>query len=90
MILTNQAPIDTAPASAPIDIPLRPLVDDQGIVLQHTPPSPTPLLTLLFGNHVETPASWPPSDNMNIEMHTPLRTLGAPGSTPWTPMTTLS
>jgi hypothetical protein len=55
MILTNQSSIDTAPVSAPIDIPLRPLVDDQGMVLPCTPPSPTLLTTLLFGNCVETP-----------------------------------
>jgi hypothetical protein len=45
---------------------------------------------LLFGNRVETPASWPPSDDMNIETHTPPRTLGAAGNTPWAPVATLS
>jgi hypothetical protein len=90
MILTNTSSIDAAPSSAPIDIPLRPLVDDQGMVLPRTPPSPASPPVLLFNNRVETPASWPPSDDMNIETHTPPRTIGAPGSTPWAPITTLS
>jgi hypothetical protein len=90
MIFTNPSNIDIIPRSAPIDIPIRPLVDDHGLVLPRTPPSPTPPTTLLFGNRVETPASWPPSDDMNIETHTPPRTLGTPGSTPWAPVATLS
>jgi hypothetical protein len=90
MILTNTSSIDTAPSSAPIDIPLRPLIDDQGMVLPRTPPSPASPPVLLFNSRVETPASWPPSDDMNIETHTPPRTFGAPGSTPWAPVTTLS
>jgi hypothetical protein len=64
MLISSRAP-------PPIDIPIRPLVDDHGMVLPRTPPSPTPPTTLLFGNRVETPASWPPSDDMNIETHTP-------------------
>jgi hypothetical protein len=90
MILTNTSSIDAAPASAPIDIPMRPLVDDQGLVLPRTPPSPASPPVLLFNNRVETPASWPPSDDMNIETHTPPRTMGAPGSTPWALVATLS
>jgi hypothetical protein len=87
MILTNQSSINTAPASAPIDILLRPLVDDQGMVLPHTPPSPVSPPVLLFNKRVKTPASWPPSDDMNIQTHTPPRMLGAPSSTPWAPVT---
>jgi hypothetical protein len=90
MILTNQSFIDAAPVSAPIDIPLRPLVDDHGMVIPRMPPSPPSPPVLLFTNRVETPASWPPSDDMNIETHTPPRMLGTPGSTPWAPVTTLS
>jgi hypothetical protein len=90
MILTNPSSINTAPATAPIDIPLRPLVDDHSMVLLHTPPSPASPPTLVFNNCVETPVSWPPSDDMNIEMHTPPRTLGAPSSTSWAPITTIS
>jgi hypothetical protein len=71
MIFTNPSNIDIIPRSTPINIPVRPLVDDQGMVLPRTPPSPTPPTTLLFGNRVETPASWPPSDDMNIETRTP-------------------
>jgi hypothetical protein len=90
MIFTNPINVDVVPHSAPVDIPIRPLVDEHGMVLPRTPPSPTPPTLLIFGNRVETPASWPPSDNMNIETCTPPRTLGAPGSTPWAPITTLS
>jgi hypothetical protein len=90
MIFTNPSNTDIIPRSAPIDIPSRPLVDDHGMVIPRTPPSPTPPTPLLFGNRVETPASWPPSDNMNIETHTPPRTLGAAGSTPWAPVAELS
>jgi hypothetical protein len=60
------------------------------MVLPRTPPSPTPPTPLLFDNRVETPASWPPSDDMNIETHTPPRTLGAARSMPWAPVTALS
>jgi hypothetical protein len=56
------------------------------MVLPRTPPSPTPPTTLLFNNRVETPASWPPSDDMNIETHTPPRMLEARGSTPGHPL----
>jgi hypothetical protein len=46
----------------------------------HTPPSPdTADAIALYGNRVETPASWPPSDDMNIETHTPPRTLEPSG-----------
>jgi hypothetical protein len=90
MIFTNPSNIDIIPRSAPIDIPVRPLVDDHGMVLPHTPPSPTLPATLLFGNRVETPASWPLSDDMNIETHTPPRMSTAAGSDPWTPVPTLS
>jgi hypothetical protein len=90
MIFTNPSNIDIIPRSAPIDIPIRPLVDDHGVVLPRTPPSPMPPTTLLFGNRVETPASWPPSDDMNIETHTPPRTLEAAGSNPWAPVAVLS
>jgi hypothetical protein len=90
MILPNQTSIHNTPASAPIDIPLIPLVDDHGMVLLHTPPSPMLLTPLIFGDQVETPVSWPPSDDMNIETHTPPRLLGASGSTPWLPIITLS
>jgi hypothetical protein len=90
MIFTNPANIDPIPRSAPIDIPIRPLVDDHGIGLPRTPPSPTPPTPLLFGNRVETPASWPPSDDMNIETHTPPRTLEAAKDTSLGPCCTLS
>jgi hypothetical protein len=69
MLFTNPTNTDIIPRSAPIDIPVRPLVDGQG---------------------VETPASWLLSDDMNIETHMPPRTLGAAGSTPWAPISTLS
>jgi hypothetical protein len=49
----------------------RPLVDNQGVVIPRLTPSPTPPTTLTFTQRVETPASWPPSDNMGIETHTP-------------------
>jgi hypothetical protein len=90
MIFTNPLNVDIIPRSAPIDIPIRPLVDDQGMVLPHTPPSPTSPNTLTFGNRVETPASWPPSDDMNLETHTPPRVPGAADHTPWTPIATIS
>jgi hypothetical protein len=90
MIFTNPSNVDVIPHSAPIDIPVQPLVDDHGMVLLHTPPSPKPPTPLLFSNRVETPASWPPSDNMNIETHTPPRTLAATRNSPWAPITTLS
>jgi hypothetical protein len=90
MIFTNPSNIDIIPRSTPIDIPVRPLVDDHGMVLPRTPPSPTPPTTLLFNNRVETPASWPPSDDMNIETHTPPRTLETGGGTPWAPVDALS
>jgi hypothetical protein len=90
MIFTNPSNIDIIPRSAPIDILVRPLVDDHSMVLPHTPPSPPPLTTLLFDNRVETPESWPLSDDMNIKTRTPPRALGAPGSTPWAPTTTLN
>jgi hypothetical protein len=50
MILPTQTSVHDTPASAPIDIPIRPLVDDHGMVLPHTPPSPTPPVLLMFGN----------------------------------------
>jgi hypothetical protein len=90
MIFTNPLNIDIVPRSAPIDIPVQPLVDDQSMVIPQTPPSPTPPTSLLFINRVETPASWPPSDNMNIETRTPPRMLVDAGSTPWAPRTVLS
>jgi hypothetical protein len=90
MIFTNPSNVDIIPRSAPIDIPVRPLVDDHGMVLPRTPPSPMPPTPLLFGNRVETPASWPPSDDMNIETHTPPRTLEAAETTPWDPIPTIS
>jgi hypothetical protein len=83
MIFTNPSNTDIIPRSAPINIPIRPLVDDHGMVIPRTPPSPTPPTPLLFGNRVETPASWPPSDDMNIETRMPPRVLGDAGSTPW-------
>jgi hypothetical protein len=90
MIFTNPTNNDIIPRSSPIDIPIRPLTDDHGRVLPRTPPSPMPPMPLIFGNRVETPASWPPSDDMNIETHTPPRTLEARGSTPWAPIDTIS
>jgi hypothetical protein len=89
MIFTNPSNIDIIPRSSPINIPVRPLVDDHGMVLPRTPPSPTPPTPLLFGNRVETPASWPPSDDMNIETHTPSRAPG-PVSDHWAPVTVMS
>jgi hypothetical protein len=90
MIFTNPSNIDIIPRSAPIDIPVRPLIDDHGMVLPCTPPSPMLPTMLPFGNRVETPASWPLSDDMNIETHTPPRTFGTTGHTPWEPISTLS
>jgi hypothetical protein len=90
MIFTNPSNVDIIPRSAPIDIPARPLVDDQGRVIPRTPPSPTPPPVLSFGNRVETPASWPPSDDMNIETRTPPRTMALTTSDPWTPMPVMS
>jgi hypothetical protein len=90
MIFTNPSNVDIIPHSAPIDIPVKPLINNHGMVLPHTPPSPTLPTTLLFGNRVETPASWPPSDDMNIETCMPPRMLGAKGSTPWAPIAAVS
>jgi hypothetical protein len=90
MIFTNPSNIDMIPHSILIDIPVRPLVDDHGVVLPHTPPSPAPPPTLLFRNRVETLVSWPPSDNMNIETCTPPRVLETMGSSPWAAIPTLS
>jgi hypothetical protein len=90
MIFTNPSNIDVIPRSNPIDIPVRSLVDDHGMVLPRTPPSPPPPTTLLFDNRVETPESWPLSDDLDIETRMPPRALGAPGGTPWAPVTTLS
>jgi hypothetical protein len=73
--------------------PLCPLVDEFGKVLPRTPPSPTPPPTLLFSSRVETPASWPPSDNMGIETHTPIYVPSCsppPGAVPWAPIAVLS
>jgi hypothetical protein len=65
--------------TTPITTVLHPLVDEFGKVLPHTPPSPTPPPpTLLFSSRVETPASWPPSDDMGIETHTPSMSPVAP------------
>jgi hypothetical protein len=89
MIFTNPSNTDIIPRLAPINIPIRPLVDDHGIVLPRTPPSPTPPTPLIFGSRVETPASWPPSDDMNIETHTPPRT-AEPTEDHWVPVTVLS
>jgi fibronectin-binding protein A len=60
------------------------------MVLPRTPPSPTPPPTLLFNSRVETPASWPPSDDMGIETHTPIYVPSrspSPGTTSWAPIT---
>jgi hypothetical protein len=73
--------------------PLCPLVDKFGKVLPHTPPSPTPPPTLLFSSRVETPVSWPPSDNMGIETHTPIYVPShspSPGAVPWAPIAVIS
>jgi hypothetical protein len=73
-----------------ITVTTRPLIDQFGIVLPHTPPSPTPPPTLLFNSRVETPASWPPSDDMGIETHTPIYVPSrspSPGTTSWAPIT---
>jgi hypothetical protein len=44
-----------------------------------------------LGTRVETPESWPPSDDMNIETCIlPLGTREHTGSTPWVPIATLS
>jgi hypothetical protein len=67
-----------------------PLIDQFGMVLPRTPPSPTPPPTLLFNSRVETPASWPPSDDMGIETHTPIYVPSrspSPGTTSWAPIT---
>jgi hypothetical protein len=42
MIFTNPSNSDIIPRSSPIDIPVRPLTDDHGMVLPHTPPSHMP------------------------------------------------
>jgi hypothetical protein len=68
----------------------RPLIDQFGMVLPRTPPSPTPPPTMLFNSRVETPASWPPSDDMGIETHTPIYVPScspSPGTTSWAPIT---
>jgi hypothetical protein len=70
-------------------ITTRPLIDQFGMVLPHTPPSPTLPPTLLFNSRVETPASWPPSDDMGIETHTPIYVPSrspSPGTTSWAPI----
>jgi hypothetical protein len=70
-------------------VPPCPLVDEFGKVLPRTPPSPTPPPTLLFSSRVETPASWPPSDDMGIETHTPIYVPShspSPGAVPWAPI----
>jgi hypothetical protein len=76
--------------TTPITTVLHPLVDEFGKVLPHTPPSPTPPPpTLLFSSRVETPASWPPSDDMGIETHTPIYVPScspSPGAVPWAPI----
>jgi hypothetical protein len=67
--------------------------DEFGKVLPRTPPSPTPPPTLLFSSRVETPASWPPSDDMGIETHTPVfipSRSPSPGTVPWAPIAVLS
>jgi hypothetical protein len=82
----------SSPATTTI-VPLRPLVDEFGKVLPRTPPSPTPPPTLLFSSRVETPASWPPSDDMGIETHTPVFVPSrspSPGTVPWAPIAVLS
>jgi hypothetical protein len=68
----------------------HPLIDQFGMVLPRTPPSLTPPPTLLFNSRVETPASWPPSDNIGIETHTPIYVPSrspSPGTTSWAPIT---
>jgi hypothetical protein len=73
--------------------PLCPLVDKFGKVLPRTTPSPTPPPTLLFSSRIETPASWPPSDDMGIETHTPIYVPSrspSPGTVPWAPIAVLS
>jgi hypothetical protein len=90
MIFTNPSNIDIIPCSSPIDIPVRALVDDHGMVLPCTPPSPMPPTPLIFGNRVETPVSWPPSDDMNIETHMPPRNRGPTDGDCWTPIAVIS
>jgi hypothetical protein len=86
--LANEYPASVPPSSL-ATITLSPLVDQFGMVIPRTPPSPTPPPTLLFGNRVETPASWPPSDDMGIETHTPTYVPSrspSPGDSPWKPI----
>jgi hypothetical protein len=81
--------MSSVPPSSLSAIALAPLVDRLGMVIPRTPPSPTPPPTLLFGNRVETPASWPPSDDMGIETHTPTYVSSrspSPGGSPWEPI----
>jgi hypothetical protein len=66
-----------------------PLVDQSGMVITRTTPSPTPPQTLSFVHRVETPASWPLSDDMGIETHTPTYIPScspSPGDIPWRPI----
>jgi hypothetical protein len=68
----------------------RPLVDDQATVIPRLTPSPTPPPVLLFTQRVETPVSWPPSDDLGIETHTPVYVSSqspSPGDEPWRPIT---
>jgi hypothetical protein len=59
----------------------------QGLATNSTVPDTPP--TLLFSSRVETPASWPPSDDMGIETHTPIYVPSrspSPGTVPWAPI----
>jgi hypothetical protein len=67
----------------------HPLIDNQGVVIPHLTPSPTPPPTLTFTQRVETPASWPPSDDLGIETNTPAYVSSrspSPGDEPWRPI----
>jgi hypothetical protein len=68
----------------------RPLVDDQGVVIPRLTPSLTPPPVLLFTRRMETPASWPLSDDLGIETNTPVYVGSrspSPEDKPWRPIT---
>jgi hypothetical protein len=75
--------------TAPIDIPVPLLVNQDGRVLPRITPSPTPPPMLTFTSWVETPASWPLSDDLGIETHMPIYVPSRsplPGAVAWNPI----
>jgi hypothetical protein len=89
-VLSPKAGVPSPLPTTATTVTTCPLIDQFGMVLPRTPPSPTPPPTLLFNSRVETPASWPPSDDMGIETHTPIYVPSrspSPGTTSWVPIT---